>query len=100
MATIQVKHRECAEKFARPVPRWKRAVDLTCSSLLLIAASPFMLALALYIKVVSPGPVFFRQARVGHGGRPFEMIKFRTMYVGVDVTQHKKYMAELIRNGE
>jgi len=71
-----------------------------CSSLLLIAASPVLLAMALYIKVVSPGPVFFRQARVGRGGRPFEMLKFRTMHVGVDVTAHKKYMAELIRNGE
>jgi lipopolysaccharide/colanic/teichoic acid biosynthesis glycosyltransferase len=100
MATIQVEHKQCAELFARPVPRWKRAVDLACSSLLLIAASPIMLAMALYIKIMSPGPVFFRQARVGHGGRPFEMLKFRTMHVGADVTAHKKYMAELIRNGE
>lgn len=100
MASIQVEHKQSAGLFARPVPRWKRAIDLVCASLMLIAASPFMLAVAAYIKIMSPGPVFFRQARVGHGGRRFEMIKFRTMHVGTDVSAHKNYMAELIRNGE
>jgi len=82
------------------MPRWKRALDIVGASALLIAASPLMLMVALYIKVVSPGPVFFTQQRVGRGGRPFYMIKFRTMRVNADQTAHKKYMAELIRDAK
>jgi exopolysaccharide biosynthesis polyprenyl glycosylphosphotransferase len=62
----------------------KRALDLVTASLLLILASPILLACALAVKLTSPGPVFFRQVRVGVGGRPFEILKFRTMRVNDD----------------
>jgi exopolysaccharide biosynthesis polyprenyl glycosylphosphotransferase len=57
----------------------KRAFDLICASLGLLAVSPFMIAAALAIKLDTPGPVFFRQLRVGKHGRRFHILKFRTM---------------------
>jgi lipopolysaccharide/colanic/teichoic acid biosynthesis glycosyltransferase len=51
---------------------------------LLLLVSPIMLACAVAVKLTSPGPVFFRQVRIGIGGRPFEILKFRTMRVNED----------------
>jgi lipopolysaccharide/colanic/teichoic acid biosynthesis glycosyltransferase len=50
----------------------------------LIVLSPFLLAAAIWIKLDSRGPVFYRQQRVGEGERPFEMLKLRTMAAGSD----------------
>ena len=52
--------------------------------LLIILAAPLMLVIALAIKFDSPGPVFFNQIRLGKGGRPFRLLKFRTMYLDAD----------------
>jgi lipopolysaccharide/colanic/teichoic acid biosynthesis glycosyltransferase len=57
----------------------KRAFDLLASSCGLLLLSPALLALSLWIKLDSPGPVFFRQERVGRFGRLFRIHKFRTM---------------------
>ena len=57
----------------------KRAFDVVCSSLLLTLASPLMMLTALLIKLDSPGPVIYRQERVGLGGRSFMCLKFRSM---------------------
>ena len=57
----------------------KRAFDLAVATLLLLLLSPLMLMIAAWIKLDSPGPVFFRQARVGRHGVPFRIHKFRTM---------------------
>ena len=57
----------------------KRSVDLTISALLLLAVLPLAIAVAIAIKLDSPGPVFYRARRVGHRGRPMEMLKFRKM---------------------
>ena len=57
----------------------KRAFDLLGAALALLLAAPLMLLMALAIKLDSPGPVFFRQERVGRGGRLFRVHKFRTM---------------------
>jgi exopolysaccharide biosynthesis polyprenyl glycosylphosphotransferase len=62
----------------------KRAFDLVASMVLLLLVSPIMLACAVAVKLTSPGPVFFRQVRIGIGGRPFEILKFRTMRVNED----------------
>ncbi|MEJ7826413.1 MAG: exopolysaccharide biosynthesis polyprenyl glycosylphosphotransferase [Solirubrobacteraceae bacterium] len=62
----------------------KRSFDATGAALGLIALSPFLLLIALLIKLDSRGPVIFRQMRVGRDGRPFEMWKFRTMSDGAD----------------
>ncbi len=57
----------------------KRLLDVALSSVALVLASPALLAIALAVKLGSPGPVLFRQRRVGLGGKPFTMYKFRSM---------------------
>jgi exopolysaccharide biosynthesis polyprenyl glycosylphosphotransferase len=67
----------------------KRALDIGLSLLVLLAAAPLMLFIALMVKLSSPGPVFFRQTRIGEKGRPFSCIKFRTMHQGAEAEQQK-----------
>ena len=67
--------------------RLKRTLDLTGATVGLVMLSPVFLVLALLVKLDSPGPVFFRQPRVGRGGRYFRIIKFRTMRLGADAQQ-------------
>ena len=62
----------------------KRAFDIVASLLLLVLSSPILAACALAVRLTSRGPVLFRQVRVGIGGRPFEILKFRTMKVNDD----------------
>src|ERR1700676_1691723 len=59
------------------VPSWKRILDITCILLSMPLWLPVVLFLTLWIKLASPGPVFFRQERVGHRGRRFMIWKFR-----------------------
>ncbi|MGD9585931.1 MAG: sugar transferase [Brachymonas sp.] len=59
----------------------KRAFDLAASGIGLLLLSPLLLALAVWIRLDSPGPVFFRQERIGLRGRPFRIYKFRSMRV-------------------
>lgn len=63
-------------------PIFKRTIDIVGSLILLIIFSPIMLVTMILIKVGSPGPIFFRQKRVGQNSRPFWMFKFRSMYTG------------------
>jgi lipopolysaccharide/colanic/teichoic acid biosynthesis glycosyltransferase len=62
----------------------KRAFDLVGASLILAAAAPVMLAIAVAVRLDSRGPAFFRQTRVGKDGKRFEMLKFRSMVVDAD----------------
>ena len=62
----------------------KRTFDLIASSLGLLLLSPLFLMLAIWIKIDSEGPVFYRQVRVGKGNRDFRLFKFRSMRVGSD----------------
>jgi lipopolysaccharide/colanic/teichoic acid biosynthesis glycosyltransferase len=65
--------------------RWsKRAFDIFASSAGIIILCPVMGLVAVAIRFTSPGPVFYASRRVGLGGRPFDMMKFRTMVVGAD----------------
>lgn len=59
----------------------KRAIDLTLATTGLVVLSPVMGAIALLIRMTSPGPVLFRQTRVGRNFTPFDILKFRTMVV-------------------
>ena len=58
----------------------KRTIDILLSSLLIILFFPVMLAVAIAVALSSPGPIFFRQERLGRFGVPFKIIKFRSMY--------------------
>lgn len=62
----------------------KRAFDIIASALGLLVLSPILIAVAIWIKLDSPGPVFYRQVRVGRGGKDFRIYKFRSMRVGSD----------------
>lgn len=74
----------------------KRLIDVAGSMFGLILFSPIMLVTAVAIKATSPGPVIFRQARVGLRGRPFQFFKFRSMAVNSDDRIHREYVANLI----
>jgi lipopolysaccharide/colanic/teichoic acid biosynthesis glycosyltransferase len=72
----------CIESLlARPMPAWKRAMDVSGAAFGLILFSPVLLAVTVAVKLISPGPVLFTQRRAGLGGRPFKIYKFRTMVV-------------------
>jgi exopolysaccharide biosynthesis polyprenyl glycosylphosphotransferase len=66
------------------MPAWqfsvKRIVDISVSLLALLVLAPFLLVMAVLVKLSSPGPVFFSQERIGKFGRPFNIYKFRSMY--------------------
>jgi len=63
----------------------KRAIDVAGSLVGLLLLSPLFAAVGVLIRLESPGPAFFRQQRVGFGGRPFRIVKFRTMRADAEV---------------
>jgi exopolysaccharide biosynthesis polyprenyl glycosylphosphotransferase len=71
------------------MPAWqsniKRLIDVAFSLFVLIAGSPFLLIVALIVKFTSKGPVFYAQERIGLGGKPFMIFKFRTMYTDAEL---------------
>ncbi|MBM3845403.1 MAG: sugar transferase, partial [Verrucomicrobia bacterium] len=79
------------------LPFWKRAMDIG----LIVAGLPFILAtavpLAIFIKVVSRGPLFFKQERIGLGNRRFKLLKFRSMHCGADTSVHDQHLATLMK---
>ncbi len=84
--------------YARPFPLWKRAIDFFGALLFLILLSPLFLLIVLFIKVVSPGPVIYRQERIGYMRKPFTFWKFRTMHANNDPIEHRQYLSHLIEN--
>src|SRR5919106_2284880 len=74
----------------------KPVLDYFVAAILLIITSPLFLVVYVGIKLHSPGPVFFYQKRIGKDGKPFRMIKFRSMRVNADSTPHKEYVQSLI----
>ena len=68
----------------RPQLAAKRAMDIVISAAALCVLWPVLLLIALAIVIDDPGPVFYRQVRVGRGGRPFRIFKFRTMVVDAE----------------
>lgn len=81
------------------VPHWKRVLDVG----LIVVSSPLwiplMLLISVGIKVVSNGPVVFRQERIGHQGRKFLCYKFRSMRCDADVRMHKEHLRQLMESG-
>jgi lipopolysaccharide/colanic/teichoic acid biosynthesis glycosyltransferase len=68
----------------RPMPWWKRVIDIVGAGLGLLILSPLLIAVAVAMKLTCPGPVIFKQRRAGLGGRPFTIYKFRTMCVDAE----------------
>lgn len=80
------------------VPRWKRPLDLLVVLFLLPAIIVCFVGIAILIKLVSKGPVFFAQDRVGFRGRKFRLYKFRTMHVHSDSSVHAAHVASLLQS--
>ncbi len=68
----------------RPMPMWKRALDILGASVGMVLASPIMLIASLMVKMSGPGDIIFTQNRAGLGGKPFKIYKFRTMCMGAE----------------
>ncbi len=81
----------------KPYDLYKRILDIVGSALAIALLSPLLLAAAILVRLDSRGPVFFKQTRLGVGGRPFTLIKFRTMHHNGDESVHREYMAQLVQ---
>jgi lipopolysaccharide/colanic/teichoic acid biosynthesis glycosyltransferase len=77
----------------------KRVLDILGSAALLIGLSPLFVFAAALVKLTSRGPALFPQERIGAGGRPFRMMKFRTMQVNADPKIHQQYVENFIQSG-
>jgi lipopolysaccharide/colanic/teichoic acid biosynthesis glycosyltransferase len=74
----------------------KRSLDIVGALFALLVLSPLMLIVAAVIRLTSPGPAIFRQQRLGQGGLPFTMFKFRSMRTDMDDKVHREFVAKLI----
>jgi lipopolysaccharide/colanic/teichoic acid biosynthesis glycosyltransferase len=79
---------------------YRRTVDICVATVGIIIAAPLLLLIGVFIRHSSPGPVLFRQRRVGRNGEMFTMLKFRTMHVGADDQPHRSYMKEYVRGSK
>lgn len=77
----------------------KRAIDVVGSAVLLALTSPLFAWIAWRLKRDSPGPVFFRQIRLGEGERHFTILKFRTMAASADDAPHRDYVRQIMHRG-
>jgi lipopolysaccharide/colanic/teichoic acid biosynthesis glycosyltransferase len=77
-------------------PNWKRWLDVTCILLTTPFWLPLMILAMLIIKIVSRGPVFFRQRRIGLGGTEFMILKFRSMHMNSETRTHESYVQQLM----
>ena len=82
------------------IPLWKRALDLCGAGLGLVLLLPLLLAVSGLIKLVSPGPVFFRQTRIGYRERPFAIWKFRTIASQMASRAHEQHVHALKREAK
>ncbi|HEX2722672.1 MAG TPA: sugar transferase, partial [Gemmatimonadaceae bacterium] len=74
----------------------KRAFDLGFAAVAIALSLPLFVLLGIAVRLTSPGPVLFRQRRVGLNGRPFVMLKFRSMHFGASEAQHREYVTSMI----
>ena len=84
------------EELAAALPKWKRFIDLAVVILLFPVWLSIMTLVALWVAVTSPGPIFYRQPRIGFKGCRFMLIKFRTMKVNAETHIHEAYLEHLI----
>lgn len=78
----------------------KRLLDILVSSVAIVLLSPLFALIAIGIKISSPGPVIFKQTRIGREGRPFDFYKFRSMHPGQASTSHKEFVQSFIKEAQ
>ncbi len=79
-------------------PFWKRSFDLCVALASMFLLFPVFILSAVLIRVLSPGPIFFKQQRLGYRGQPFVCWKFRTMKVNAETSSHESYVGGLIKS--
>ncbi|HSL75084.1 MAG TPA: sugar transferase [Ilumatobacteraceae bacterium] len=77
-------------------PGFSRVLDIVIATVVLIVTAPLMVAVAAAIRVSSPGPVIFRQERIGRSGETFTLYKFRTMRSDATDDAHREFVSALI----
>lgn len=77
----------------------KRMLDVVGSAALLVVLLPILVLITILVKLTSSGPIFFRQDRIGASGKPFTMLKFRTMRVDADHELHRQFVTAFIKSG-
>ena len=87
-------------RLSRTSALMKRGLDLVVSALALIVLSPLFLLVSLLVKLDSPGPVFFRQRRLGKDMKEFTLLKFRSMRAGDNSAEHAAYIATSMTDPE
>ena len=75
----------------------KRLLDVLIALGLILLFGPLMLLIALGIRISSPGPIFYHQKRIGKNGKPFTMLKFRSMQIVNNPDLHRQYVQKLIK---
>jgi len=88
------------EPLTRPQRLFKRTIDVAGSCMALLVTGPLLLLTALAVRLTTPGPVLFRQERIGMDGRPFDLLKFRSMYENSDTAPHQEYVTSMLANGD
>ncbi len=78
------------------LPHWKRVLDVAAVLMALPVVLPLSVFIGLVIRLVSTGPILFKQERVGYRGRPFMCLKFRTMRCGAETTTHQGHLRQLM----
>ena len=92
------KPRRAARQSISAVPTWKRALDVSLVVATLPVSIVLILAVTLWIRLVSRGPALFLQQRVGHGEKLFTIFKFRTMHQGAPTRDHELHVARLVNS--
>jgi len=87
---------ELPARLSPPLPAWKRGLDLLVIALTAPLWLPVMTVISIWVGITSPGPIFYRQPRIGFRGRRFMIVKFRTMKVNADTTTHERYLEHLM----
>ena len=82
------------------IPTWKRTLDLAVILISSPAWLTMMICISLWIRVVSPGPIFFTQERVGFRGKRFKILKFRSMKMHAETESHEDHFSRLVESDE
>lgn len=83
---------------ANGLPVWKRVFDFALLAVTMPAWLPVAVVVGLAVRFGSPGPIFFKQARVGYRGQTFTCFKFRTMKANIETTSHQQHVKALMES--